>query len=154
MPSTTRINGSGDDMGKTDAIRVADEYFELVKAFPLKVLRTRQQYDRAVELASRLGARVLPLSSGERDYEEALVAFIREYQASQPATPKRKKMSGLEMLRFLVTESGVTQAQLAKLLGVSKSAASMILNGHRELTKNHIATIAKHFALSPAAFFG
>jgi plasmid maintenance system antidote protein VapI len=46
----------------------------------------------------------------------------------------------------------MSQVQLAKLLGIGPSAASMILSGDRPITADHARKLAKHFTLSPAAF--
>lgn len=45
--------------------------------------------------------------------------------------------SPLEILCFLVTESGMNTEALGKVLG-NKTAASLVLNGTRELSKAHI----------------
>ena len=46
----------------------------------------------------------------------------------------------------------LTGADLARLLNVSPSLSSRILSGERQLTTGHINTLARHFAISPAAF--
>ena len=48
-------------------------------------------------------------------------------------------------------ESGMTQADLGRLLG-NRAVASLILNGHRQLSKTHIRKLANHFKVSPALF--
>jgi HTH-type transcriptional regulator / antitoxin HigA len=55
------------------------------------------------------------------------------------------------MLKYILEESGMTQAELGKLLG-NRSLASLILNGHRQLSKTHIRKLADHFKVSPALF--
>jgi antitoxin component HigA of HigAB toxin-antitoxin module len=49
------------------------------------------------------------------------------------------------MLKYLMHESGMTQADLARLLG-SRSAASLILGGHRPLSKSHIQKTGRAFS--------
>jgi HTH-type transcriptional regulator/antitoxin HigA len=55
------------------------------------------------------------------------------------------------MLKYLMQESGMTQADLARLLG-NRAVASLILSGKRELSKTHIRKLAGHFRVSPALF--
>ena len=55
------------------------------------------------------------------------------------------------MLKYLMQESGMTQADLGRLLG-NRALASLILNGHRQLSKSHIRKLADHFKVSPALF--
>ncbi len=58
----------------------------------------------------------------------------------------------LTMLKYLMQESGMTQGDLGRLLG-NRALASLILNGHRHLSKSHIRKLADHFKVSPALFF-
>jgi HTH-type transcriptional regulator / antitoxin HigA len=57
----------------------------------------------------------------------------------------------LSMLKYLMQESSMTQADLGRLLG-NRALASLILNGRRQLSKSHIRKLANHFKLSPALF--
>jgi antitoxin component HigA of HigAB toxin-antitoxin module len=41
---------------------------------------------------------------------------------------------------------------LGRLLG-NRALASLILRGRRQLSKNHIRLLARHFKVSPALFF-
>jgi len=51
----------------------SDEYLELIRAFPLRALRTQAEHDEAVKILARLlGRPDGRLSSGERDYAEVL----------------------------------------------------------------------------------
>ncbi len=58
----------------------------------------------------------------------------------------------LTMLKYLMQESRMTQADLGRLLG-NRALASLILNGRRQLSKSHIRKLAAHFKVSPALFF-
>jgi antitoxin component HigA of HigAB toxin-antitoxin module len=42
-------------------------------------------------------------------------------------------------------------AELGRLLG-NRALASLILNGHRQLSKSHIRKLADYFKVSPALF--
>ena len=55
------------------------------------------------------------------------------------------------MLEYLMEESGMTQADLGRLLG-NRALASLILGRHRELSKTHIRKLADHFKVSAALF--
>jgi antitoxin component HigA of HigAB toxin-antitoxin module len=58
----------------------------------------------------------------------------------------------LDRLKFIVQESGTTRAALRKILDCSQPLVSQIMNGERELTKDHIRKLGRHFAVSPAVF--
>jgi HTH-type transcriptional regulator / antitoxin HigA len=57
----------------------------------------------------------------------------------------------MSMLKYMMQESGMTQADLGRLLG-NRALASLILNGHRQLSKSHIRKLAGHFKVSHRTF--
>ncbi len=62
-----------------------------------------------------------------------------------------KKVSPIEMLKFLMKEHGLEQGDLPEI--GSQSLVSKILNGERQLTLEHIRSLSKRFGVSPAVFF-
>ena len=62
-----------------------------------------------------------------------------------------KKVSPIEMLKFLMDEHGLGQDDLPEI--GSQSLVSKILNGERQLTLEHIHSLSKRFGVSPAVFF-
>jgi HTH-type transcriptional regulator/antitoxin HigA len=59
--------------------------------------------------------------------------------------------SGLDVLRFLMKEHGLTQSDFKKEIG-SQGVVSEILNGRRKLTLKHIKNLAERFQVSPETF--
>jgi HTH-type transcriptional regulator/antitoxin HigA len=91
------------------------------------------------------------LSKGERDYADVLGRLVDDYGEKEfPHIPAQH--SPLELLRFLMTESGMNTEALGKVLG-NKTAASLVLNGKRELSKSHIRRLAEHFKVDAGLFF-
>lgn len=66
-------------------------------------------------------------------------------------TAKRKP---LEVLHEFVAEHRMKVREFGTLLGVSESAASMILKGDRSLTLDHVRKLAERFKVSTALFVG
>jgi antitoxin component HigA of HigAB toxin-antitoxin module len=128
-----------------------DDYISLVRAFPLRRITSDAAHEQALRVSGRLLSLVRKLTRGESDYLDALVVLIQDYE--QRKHQNFSTIGGLDLLKHLMGESGMTQRELAKLLGVGEGAASMILSGERDLTKFHIAVLSKHFAVGPAAFF-
>ena len=65
---------------KTQKHKPTDHYFELVKTFPLKPLRTDSDYDKAGKVLPRLVVRPEgSLNSGEQDYMETLTLLVEAY---------------------------------------------------------------------------
>ena len=132
---------------------VADEYFDLVRRFPLRAIRTDADCDYANEILKELVACADDpgLSAGERDYADALNQLIGVYEDKHFPIEKAFK-SPLEALKYLMEQQGMTSGELGELLGSGKGQASLILNGKRELSKANIRALAERFKVSPAAF--
>jgi HTH-type transcriptional regulator/antitoxin HigA len=56
-----------------------------------------------------------------------------------------------DMIRYLMEEQGLKQADLVPIFG-APSIASDVINGKREPSKAHIRKAAEFFHISPAAF--
>jgi len=132
--------------------RPAPAYLALIDIFPLRPLRSERDYDAAVTILDTLAVRPEgSLDPGEQDYLDTLTMLVEAYDRERYnlATEQRDPLT---MLKYLMEESGMTQADLGRLLG-NRALASLILNGHRQLSKSHIRKLADHFKVSPALFF-
>ena len=109
----------------------------------------------------------------ERDYEEAVRVAdeLLEMGAIDEAHPSHAlfmtisdliyaydqrhypmpKISGVQMLRFLIQQHELKQNQLPEI--GRQSVVSEILAGKRSLTVEHIRKLSTRFGISPAAFF-
>jgi len=140
-------------MPKTLSATRKDDYLVLVRSFPLRRVQSDAQHAAALKVSGRLIGLHRKLTAGERQYLDALVVLIREYEQTHHAG-KLPQAKGIDVLRHLMAERRMTQRGLAGLLGVGESAASMILSGERDLTKSHIKALSQHFGVSVVAFFG
>jgi HTH-type transcriptional regulator/antitoxin HigA len=131
--------------------RPSPDYLALVDALPLRPLRDERDYDAAAAVLDGLAVRPEgSLSAGEQDYFETLTMLVEAYDREHEEI-ERADREPLSMLKYLLQESGMTQADLGRLLG-NRALASLILNGHRQLSKSHIRKLARHFKVSPALF--
>jgi len=129
--------------------RTTDHYLELIREFPLKAIRTKTQYQHATRTASHLalhGER--NLSTGQRDYLDALMILIEAYDLAQQPW---QKTSGLELLNHLVEQNNMSLNDLGKIVG-SRPLASLILLGKRDLSKEVMRRLGNHFKVDPAVF--
>ncbi len=62
------------------------------------------------------------------------------------------RLTGLNMLKYLMEERGMRSADLGRLLQ-NRGLASLILNGKRDLSKTHIRKLADFFRVAPGLFF-
>jgi HTH-type transcriptional regulator / antitoxin HigA len=125
------------------------DYLALVAKFPLRAIHTAAQHDAALAVLEQLVGRD-DLSAGHEEYLDALGALIETYEAKNQ-DPEGDPVSPVDMLRALMELREMPQADLARLLG-SESAASMILNGKRRISRTQARTLANHFRVSVGVF--
>src|SRR5437762_14227241 len=90
-------------------------YLALIGMFPLRPLRGERDYDAAVTVLDTLAVRPEgSLEPGEQDYLDTLTMLVEAYDRdhhdlhTEPHDP-------LIMLKYLMQESGMTQADLGRL---------------------------------------
>jgi len=131
--------------------RPTPAYLALIDRFPLRPLRSERDYDAAVTILDKLAVRPEgSLDAGEQDYLDTLTMLVEAYDREHYAIDT-EHYDPLTMLKYLMQERGMTQADLGRLLG-NRALASLILNGHRQISKSHIRKLADHFKVSPALF--
>ena len=123
-------------------------YLELVRAFPLRPLRSDDDLRRAVAMIDALTDRER-LDTDEEDYLQVLATLVESYEEEHHPLPP---VSDAAMLRHLIESRDVTQAQVSAATGIAESTLSSILAGRRGISKNHIAALARYFQVSPAVF--
>ncbi len=100
--------------------------------------------DYAESLADRL-------DNGDKKIEPLFDYVTEKIVKYEKKTSVSPEVSGSQVLRFLMEQHN---HKLKDLAGIApKSVWSEILNGKRQLNKNHITKLAKKYNVSPAAFF-
>jgi antitoxin component HigA of HigAB toxin-antitoxin module len=84
------------------------------------------------------------------DRFELLGMVLAKYEAERHPVPDA---SPLEVLRFMMDANGRSQSDLADLFG-SRSRASEVLSGHRELSLSQIRALAQEWRIPAAALIG
>jgi HTH-type transcriptional regulator/antitoxin HigA len=123
-------------------------YLALIRRFPLRPIRTEAELDAAFAMIDELTDRD-KLSAAEADYLDVLGNEVERYEDQHVEMPR---VSGAEMLRSLMEEKGVSQADVVRGTGISTTVLSLVLSGKRELTREHIETLSRHFGISPVVF--
>jgi antitoxin component HigA of HigAB toxin-antitoxin module len=67
-----------------------------------------------------------------------------EYEVSQKRRTK-PQLAGLELLKAVTESSGMTQAELAKLLDIEQGTVSKIMSGARSITLDYAKRLARRF---------
>jgi HTH-type transcriptional regulator/antitoxin HigA len=88
-------------------------------------------------------------TADQRDYFDLLCSLLEAYDAEHVKWPK---VRGIEALQHLLSEQGLSPADLSRILGGSRNLGAMILRGDRNLTLAHIRKLAAHFKVSPELF--
>jgi len=117
---------------------------------PFLAIRTEREYDAAVE---RLNALVDEVGDNPKDPRyrliETLSVLIEAYDKEHHSLPEA---SGVDVVRFLMEEHGLTQKDLPEV--GSQGVVSEVLAGYRILNVRQIQALAERFGVGPAAFFG
>ena len=119
----------------------------LVKALP-KVIETDAELERFAEIMESLDMAERDLTPEEKALQSLLAQLIQDYddKIELPA------VCPLDVLTFLMEQHDLKQADLLSIFG-SRSVASAVLSGKRELSKAHIRKLAEYFHVSPELFF-
>ncbi len=127
-----------------------DSYLSLIHRFPLRAIRDDRELDEAIALVNELLDRP-KLDEGETDYLDVLGDLVEAYEErAHPMEPA----SDAAMLDSLLTDRGQTQLQVAAATGIANSTLSNVRHGKRQLTRDHIRRLAKHFQVDPGVFHG
>jgi len=133
--------------GKTANRTLPNTYFELVRQFPLTHIQDNDHLDAAQEMIDQLLEE--NRDQGMQEYLDALTDLVETYEDAHEPIPDA---SEADVLRELMRSNDLSQARLAKKVGIAQSTLSAILNGARSLTKEPVVALAKFFQVSPAAF--
>lgn len=130
--------------------RNIDRYLELVRQFPLRPIRTKRDYSAAVKVMEKLAIQgEESLNKDELDYLDVLTDLVETYDSEH--FPESKDGTPLDRLKGLLEESGLSTADLGRLIGNS-GLASQIMLGRRQLSKTHIRILSRHFKLDADYF--
>lgn len=127
---------------------LSNDYLALSRAFPPRMIRDDEELEQAISVVDELLDRP-DLSSDARDYLAVLGLLIEDYERTHVELPA---VTGVELLRHLMEENGLTQSDLAPLFGGNRSVVSEVLNGKRRLALSHVQRLADYFGL-PADLF-
>jgi HTH-type transcriptional regulator/antitoxin HigA len=136
-------------MEAMSTLTVSREYGELLQKVPPKVIRTEKENEAYTEILYELEQRSKTLTAAEKELAELLTLLIEDFEEKRYRLPRAQP---LEVVRFLMEQHGLKQRDLADVFG-TPSIVSEVLNGKRELNKDHIERLSARFHVSPELFF-
>lgn len=113
-----------------------------------RVIRTEQENERYIKILETLERRG-NLDEDEKEFAELLAVLIETFEDAhyplRPSTP-------LQIIEELMDANDLRQKDLVDVFG-TESIVSEVLNGKRELNKEHIKRLSVRFNVSPELFF-
>lgn len=124
------------------------DYGLLLRQTRPEVVRDEEQNAEYVRHLEKLTAKKR-VTAGERKLIELLTLLVEDFESRHYAVPEA---GPLDIVRHLMEAHGLRQKDLADVFG-TESIVSDVLNGKRNLTKEHIRKLSGRFNVSPAVFF-
>ncbi len=129
--------------------KASASYLALVSAYPIHPIRSEADLDDAIAVIDTLLSRRKPLDVQERDYLDSLSHEIERYEAVAYPMPR---VSGAEMLGYLIEVRGTSLSRVGKETGIAVSTLSAIASAKRKLTIGHIRCLSDYFGVEPGVF--
>jgi HTH-type transcriptional regulator/antitoxin HigA len=124
------------------------EYGNLLEETKPEVIHGEEENRRTIELLESLTAKEQP-TEAEKKLIDLLTVLIEQFEDQHYPVVG---VGPLDIIRHLMEEHQLRQKDLAEVFG-TESIVSDVLNGKRELNKDHIKRLSERFHVSPEIFF-
>lgn len=125
------------------------EYAKLLAQILPGVIHSEEENERFIAILEKLERRGSKWSKAEARLAELLTLLIENFEDENY---QLKASTPSEVLRELMESNGLKQKDLVDVFG-AKSTVSAVLNGKRDMTREHIKHLSKRFQVSPEVFF-
>jgi len=129
------------------ADRVERTYAELVTNFPLRPIKSDDQLTAAIAVMRTLLG--IERTEDENDYLLVLGDLIEAYEAEQHPLPT---VTQAIILRALMEDRNVSQAEVSAGTKIADSNISAILAGRRAISKANMIALGQFFNVKPGRF--
>ncbi|MGK6311827.1 helix-turn-helix domain-containing protein [Neorhizobium sp. DT-125] len=116
----------------------------------VRTLLNEAEYEEALRAVRPYFENEPDAGTEEAAHFDALVLLIEDYEAKHYPIPEA---SPVEVLKSVMEANNYTRADLIEILG-SKSRASDLLNGRREINLDQIKKISRAWNIPPGALIG
>jgi HTH-type transcriptional regulator/antitoxin HigA len=123
--------------------KAGESYLECVEAYPLTTNSTDEHLEVDGQVIDRLLAQG-KLDRGQQSYLDALSDLVASYEDEYFPI---ESASDADMLRHLLDAKGVSQADLHRESGISKSSISEVLSGKKPFSRQMIRKLASFFGV-------
>ena len=125
------------------------EYARLLAQTLPSVIHTEDENEHFIATLEKLERRSRNWSPAEAKLAELLTLLIENFEDQNY---KLKAATPTEVLCELMESNGLKQKDLMDVFG-AESTVSAVLNGKREMTREHIKRLSSRFHVSPEVFF-
>ncbi|GEM_PF-826058 len=132
-------------------VSVIDEvrYGELLRARKPRKIESEEEFNHWATACEEIDMRETATPE-ERALSALMVVALVEYERNR--YPDAFTSNPLRILKALMEENQMTQADLSRLLGVTRSTASQIFNGQRGISKQVAIKLSERFKMNAGAF--
>ena len=128
---------------------VPKTYDQLLAMHPLRPIHNDVELAHATEMIDILAGH--DLNVDQADYLDVLSTLVEVYENTHDPIDA-PAICGLDALRALLDDHGMSATDLARLLGVHRSMGSKLLKGERALTTRHLKMLSDRFKVSADLF--
>jgi HTH-type transcriptional regulator/antitoxin HigA len=126
----------------------AMDYGALLSQTKPEVITAETQHQAYIQKLEELTSQET-VSPAEEKLIALLTLLVEEYESKHDPVPQA---GPLDIIRHLMEAHRLRQKDLADVFG-TESIVSDVLNGKRDLAKEHIRRLSARFHVSPAVFF-
>jgi len=128
---------------------VPKTYDQLLAMHPLRPIHNDVELAHATEMIDILAGH--DLNVDQADHLDVLSTLVEVYENTHDPIDA-PAICGLDALRALLDDHGMSATDLARLLGVHRSMGSKLLKGERALTTRHLKMLSERFKVSVDLF--
>jgi len=124
------------------------DYGALLHEIQPEVIHSEQQNAKFIAMLEKLTS-LKKVTEAQKKLIKLLAVLVGEYESKHYPVPDA---GPLDIIRHLMEQHGLRQKDLVDVF-VTESIVSDVLNGKRELSKEHIMRLSARFHVSPSVFF-
>jgi HTH-type transcriptional regulator/antitoxin HigA len=125
------------------------DYAELLAQTLPRVIHTEEENEHFIGILEGLERRSTQWTIAETKLAELLTLLIEEFENKNY---QLKAATPVEVLLELMESNDLKQKDLVDVFG-AESTVSAVINGKRDMTREHIKRLSERFNVSPAVFF-